>query len=437
MLSKVRAAINDHAMLQKSRDITVALSGGADSMALLYALLELSDELDLKISAAHLNHNLRGAESKRDEDFVVQQCRRLRVPLVTESVDVAAYSQENHLSTELAARKIRYDFLQENSAGLIATAHTASDSLETVILNLTRGTGIKGLCGIPPVRDNFIRPLIYVTRKEVEAYCALKGIEYVTDSSNLTDDYTRNVIRHKIVPVLKEINPAVESTVTDTARLLTQDEMFLNDTARVCFESTFKNGELGALELREIPKAVSSRVLRLFCEKEGIKGIDNGHIETLYTMMLQGKGAAVLPGKITIEVKNGVLSKKRESTVPDVKFKVELVKTDMTNIENQQNVNSLLLKNAMDCDKIVGDVQIRTRKQGDEISLVGRGVTKSLKKLFNEEKIPQGLRDFIPVISDSVGVVWVYGIGASRRVAVSDKTKNIYIVNTIKDQGEN
>lgn len=437
MLSKVRAAIKDHAMLQKSRDITVALSGGADSMALLYALLELSDELDLKISAAHLNHNLRGAESKRDEDFVAQQCRRLRVPLVTESVDVAAYSQENHLSTELAARKIRYDFLQENSAGLIATAHTASDSLETVILNLTRGTGIKGLCGIPPVRDNFIRPLIYVTRKEVEAYCALKGIEYVTDSSNLTDDYTRNVIRHKIVPVLKEINPAVELNVTDTARLLTQDEMFLSDTARVCFESTFKNGELGALELREIPKAVSSRVLRLFCEKEGINGIDNGHIETLYTMMLQGKGAAVLPGKITIEVKNGVLSKKRESTVPDVKFKVELIKTDMTNIENKQNVNSLLLKNAMDCDKIVGDVQIRTRKQGDEISLVGRGVTKSLKKLFNEEKIPQGLRDFIPVISDSVGVVWVYGIGASRRVAVSDKTKNIYIVNTTKDQGEN
>ncbi len=433
MLNKVRAAIKDHQMLQGGRDITVALSGGADSMALLYALLELSDELDLKITAAHLNHNLRGAEAKRDADFVAQQCRYLRVPLVSETADVQDYAQKHRLSTELAARQLRYAFLEENSSGVIATAHTASDNLETVIMNLTRGTGIKGLCGIPPVRDKLIRPLIYVTRQEVEEYCNVKQIPFVTDSTNLTDDYTRNVVRHKIVPVLQSINPAVEGAVTDTSELLRNDERFLSDTANMCFLTSFKEGELSLAELPQLPKAVASRILRRFCESIGIKGTDNGHIETLYAMALKGNGRAVMPGKITVVCSNQTLKAEAEEKSCPVSFKVELTKTNIISEENQQKVNNLLLKNAIDCDKIVGDIKIRTRCAGDEFSLPSRGVTKSLKKLFNEEKIPAHLRDVIPVISDNAGVVWVYGFGASRRVAVTEKTKNIYIVNTIKD----
>lgn len=430
MLNKVRAAIKDFAMFSGGEEITVALSGGADSMALLYALLELSDEYNLKISAAHLNHMLRGEEALRDAQFVKKECARLKIPLEERSIDVAAFAKEYGLSTELAARQVRYAFLKECSKSLIATAHTASDNLETVIMNLTRGTGIKGLCGIPPVRENYIRPLIYVTRAEVEQYCKEKVIDYVTDSSNLTDDYTRNVIRHKIVPVLKDINPLVEQSVTDTSRLLTQDNMFINDTAKICFNNTYKNGVLHTEELVELPTAVLSRVLRIFCEREGIQGTDSGHIKTLCDMVQKGFGRAVLPGKTTVELNKSALSVAKDSTEETVKFTVELTKTE---IEKQQNVNNLFLKNAIDCDKIVGNIEIRTRKEGDEITLVGRGLTKSLKKLFNEEKIPLELRNIIPVISDDAGVIWVYGIGVNSRVAVGSKTKNIYIVNTIKE----
>ena len=436
MLNKVRAAINDHAMLQKGRDITVALSGGADSMALLYALIELSDEFNLKISAAHLNHNLRGAESKRDADFVQQQCRYFGVKLVSHTADVLGYAEKNHLGTELAAREIRYAFLAQNSSGLIATAHTASDNLETVIMNLTRGTGIKGLCGIPPVRDNFIRPLIYVTRQEVEDYCAQKQIPFVTDSSNLTDDYTRNIIRHRIVPVLKNINPAVEATVTHSAHLFREDERFLSDTAHICFSQAFKDNSLCTADFAELPEAIASRVLRLFCDAISIKDTDNGHIKTLYNIALKNSGKAVMPGKITVECENNTLRIEEPKRDNRLKFKVKITKTDISTTENQEKVNNLLLKNAIDCDKIVGDIKIRTRLPGDEISLCARGVTKSLKKLFNEEKIPMQLRDIIPVISDAAGVIWVYGFGASRRVAVTKQTKNIYIVDTIKDQGD-
>ena len=201
MLKKVLAAIEDYGMLGKGSTVTVALSGGADSVALLYCLLELKEQFSLNIRAAHLNHNLRGDESLRDANFVADLCKKLNVDLSLKSADVSSVAKETGESIELAARRVRYDFLNEVSGGIIATAHTASDSFETMLFNLSRGTAIKGLSGIPPKRDNLIRPLIYCTRADVEEYCKQNNISFVTDSSNLSDDYTRNKIRHNVVPV--------------------------------------------------------------------------------------------------------------------------------------------------------------------------------------------------------------------------------------------
>ena len=197
MIDKIKRAVNSYNMTDTD-SLTVALSGGADSVALLYAMAELKEEYSFSLSAAHLNHNLRGEESDRDEEFCKKTCEKLGIPLITESVDVKKEAEESGESIETAARRIRYDFLSRVSSGKIATAHTADDNLETVIFNLSRGTDLAGLCGIPPVRDNIIRPLIFCTREDIENYLKEKGASYCTDSTNNEDIYKRNFIRHNI-----------------------------------------------------------------------------------------------------------------------------------------------------------------------------------------------------------------------------------------------
>ena len=228
----VLEAIKRFSLLKNADTVTVALSGGADSMALLYALFSLKEKLGITVKAAHLNHLIRGDEALRDEEFVKAACKKLGVELTVKREDVPAYATELGISTELAARVLRYKFLEGVAdGGLIATAHTASDNLETVILNLTRGSGIDGLSGIPPKRGAFIRPVILCTRAQIEEYCEINKIPFVTDSTNHSDDYTRNKIRHNIVPVLKKLNPSVEATVLRSALLLREDSAFLENAA--------------------------------------------------------------------------------------------------------------------------------------------------------------------------------------------------------------
>ena len=198
----------------KSGDIVVCgLSGGADSVCLLLSLFKLSKELDITVEALHVNHCLRGSESDRDEEFCRNLCSKIGVKFSAEKCNVNDYAVNNSLSTELAVRELRYMIFNQYTQGKkLATAHNADDNLETVLLNLTRGTALKGLAGIPPIRGNIIRPLLEITRKEIEEYLALNKMNFVTDSTNLTDNYTRNKIRHSIIPLLREINPSLNST---------------------------------------------------------------------------------------------------------------------------------------------------------------------------------------------------------------------------------
>ncbi|MBR6502326.1 MAG: tRNA lysidine(34) synthetase TilS, partial [Clostridia bacterium] len=228
MLKKVIEALARFDMLKDVKHITVALSGGADSMALLDALLEIKSELNIeKISAAHFNHQIRGDEAMRDQDFVVNYCKHKDIECFVGSANVPQYAKQNNLSLELAARRLRYDFFESLNTDKIATAHTASDNLETIIFNLTRGTALSGLCGIPPVRDGYIRPLIFCTRDDIENYCNQRRIQYVTDSTNLCDDYTRNKIRHNVATVLKQINPLAENAVSRMSLSIREDEDFI------------------------------------------------------------------------------------------------------------------------------------------------------------------------------------------------------------------
>ena len=420
MIEKVVRAIEKYDMLRYTDRVTVALSGGADSVCLLYILSELKKRYGVFLEAIHINHQLRGEESLRDEKFVQDLCEKLEVPLKTFRIDVKSAAEKSGESIELTARNMRYDVFYKEGGGVVATAHTADDNLETVLFNTSRGTGIKGLCGIPPKRDYLIRPLIFCSRQEVEEYLAEKNATFVTDSTNLTDDYTRNFLRHNTIPTLKQLNPSVEKTVSVMSENLREDNDFLLSTAEkiygICAREDKLDAELLALQHPAIVKRVIDRYL---LDSFGITA-DAVHLENCRRVLESG-GRTQLKGDLFALRSGNFFYAKQEKETEKILFSVSQKEISL---QNSAKINNLLLKNAIDCAKINGSLSVRCRQPFDEIKLQGRNCTKSLKKLFNERKIPLELRDTLPVVSDESGVVWIYGIGVSERVAVDDKTKN-------------
>ncbi len=421
MLNKVLSAIEKYDMLSSSKKVTVALSGGADSVTLLYALLSLKEDLGIELSAAHLNHQLRGEESERDEAFVKALCKKLNVPLVCEKADINAESQKTGESTELCARRIRYAFFERVAdGGLIATAHTASDSAETVLLNLSRGTALKGLTGIPAVRDIFIRPLIFVTREEIEGYCKDNGIEYVDDSTNFTDDYTRNKIRHNVIPVLKGINPSLENTISRTARYLSEDNDYLESVALDIYNNVKSEGGIKTEKLIKLHPSISKRVIALYLGEQGIEAF-SVNIEGVLSILSGGR--VVMPNAVALKSEKGVLRVETNRKSAEFSTSYRVVEK-----EKFKKINNLLLKNTLDYDKIEGEICLRTKMSGDKMRQQGRGVTKTLKKLCTENAVDLSLRDNLPVIADEKGVIWAYGFGVSDRVKTDASTKNFLII---------
>jgi len=266
LLKNILKFSDEHEMLPYSGHVLVCVSGGADSMCLLEALLHISYERGFSISVAHFNHQLRGDESDRDENFVRDYCDACGVALYTGDGDVQAYAKNHNLGIEAAARDLRYEFFYEAAeiadARHIATAHTADDNAETILLNLVRGSGTAGLSGIPPKRGIVIRPMLRVSRDEVMAFLGERGIPFVDDSTNCLDIYTRNKIRNTVMPVLREINPRFNEAATSASELLRADEDMLSDIADL-FISDMCAGLTAEVEnVLDLPFAVSSRVIR-------------------------------------------------------------------------------------------------------------------------------------------------------------------------------
>lgn len=266
-------------MLRDTGRVCAALSGGADSVSLLRALLTLSDELGVDVSACHLNHGLRGEESDADERFCRDLCQKLNVPFYSKKTDVADLVQK-HESTEEAARRVRYAFFEEameRFGGVLATAHNANDNAETVLLNLTRGTGLSGLCGIPPARElgatgkRVIRPLLYVTRGEVERYLGELGQDYVTDRTNLSEDYTRNKLRHRVLPQLEDINPSVVGVIGRMSGILREDSEFLESLADKALAESRVGRGWNAAALSALPPPIKARAVRKILQQGGVE----------------------------------------------------------------------------------------------------------------------------------------------------------------------
>ena len=428
MLKKVTEAILRFSLTQNVKHITVALSGGADSMALLVLLLCLKESMGLeKISAAHFNHQIRVDEAFRDQEFVKKKCNELGVELFLGSADVPSFAKEHRLSLELAARKLRYEFFDTIDTDAIATAHTASDNVETVLFNLTRGTALSGLCGIPPKRDRYIRPLILCTRADIENYCEQNNIDFVTDSTNLCDEYTRNKIRHNVVPVLKTFNPSVETAVLRMTTSLCEDEDFIEGIAAKQYEALHKGDTLSLYGFCDLHPTIAKRIIARFYTDSGLD-IDNFHINEIYDICMHGGKTSVAQNKTAI-AQDGVLKIVLNTQQIKTVFKVDIKEQENDLFKNCEKVHNLLLKNILDCDKIMGNLVLRVRNAGDTVRLKNKNCTKTLKKLFCEYKIPLSKRENWPVLCDDEGIVWVHKIGVAERCAANENSERIYKIN--------
>ena len=438
---KVKQTIERHHMLNSGDTVLVALSGGADSMALLNVLYSIKDEYSLTLCAAHFNHKIRGDEADRDEKFCVEICREMGVELFVESADIPALSKQRGIGEEECGRQERYAFFERVAPDAkVATAHTLSDCEETFLFNLARGASLKGLTSIPPVRGNIIRPLISCSRDEIERYCEQNNIEFVTDSTNLQDEYTRNRIRHRAVPELKNINPSFDAAFSRCVNSLREDEellSMLSDAAveRARLADGFLTEPIAVLHPSLKRRAVAAVVEEMTGEKPQLH-----HIEAVCGIIENG-GDTQVSGGFSLRVSSGVLRKVKVqieewccevcfglNKLPYGDIKLELF--DKNNKINIQNFNKQLLDNVLNYDKINGKLFFSSIREGDKIRLRGRGVTKKLRRIFSEMHIEPELRRSIPVLRDDDGVVWVCGVGVADRVAVDNSTDRFVIVTT-------
>ena len=421
MLNKLRCFAKQHRMLQKGDRVACAVSGGADSMALLWAMYLLQDKLEIQLSAAHFNHGLRGEESDRDEAFVRDFCNGYHIPCVVGNGQVVAGEK----GLEAAAREARYAFLQ-TLPGKIATAHTADDNAETVLMHLVRGTGLKGLGGIMPVNGKLIRPMLHVTRADVLAFLEEYSIPFVEDSSNTGDDFLRNRLRHHVMPLLKQENPSLAQNLSAMAVCLRQDEQALTDCA---LEAMTDN----VADLRQMQPAVRNRVLATYLHRAGVKEPEMSHIGTLEKLVFSQNPSAKasFPGGVTVcrcydvlQVENRagnmaeqVLNCPGITDFPELGLRIVC----RANEDTAYNTDSFPVA-------IRGKAVVRCRQEGDTLRL--RGGTKSLKKVYIDRKIPAAERGWTPVIADEAGVLGVVGIGANLdRISVTSQAIRIEIQN--------
>ena len=432
MIEKVKNTIEKYSMCDRSESLLCCLSGGADSTALLLCLKELGYD----VRACHINHCLRGEESDRDQHFCEELCRSLGVPLTVRRLDVTGYCKEHGVSTEEGARTLRYAVFSELCCDKTATAHTLSDCIETAIFNFARGTGLAGLASIPPVRGDIIRPLIECSRTDVEDFLRSRGQDWVTDSTNLSDDYTRNRIRHGIIPKLREINPSLEQTMLGTLENLRQDNELVKKCADDLYAEILSNDSLDCKKLVSAEPSLSGRAVRMFADKYGL---DCSRETVLRILKLCESG-----GKLTLGYGKYAVSDRDtlriigepeefayteiEAAIGDtVSFHGRNVKLELLSEKDfteNANIHQKLTNQAADYGKIKGVIVVRNRRAGDRIRLRGRSFTSDVKKLL-QSSFPSGERRRAVILADDEGVIYVEGCGFAERCAADAESNTL------------
>lgn len=435
MRDTVRAYIEKYQLLEESCPVLVGLSGGADSIALLTLLVKLG----YSCIAAHCNFHLRGEESVRDERFAEEYAKTLQVPFLKTDFDTEQYAAANHLSIEMAARELRYNWFEEKrsetGAQAIAVAHHRDDSVETVLMNLVRGTGIRGMSGIRPKNGYVVRPLLCVTRKEITAWLDARNISYVTDSTNLSDAYTRNFIRLRVLPLLEDINPSVRTAIARTADHLSAAEAVYMHVVEQAKAEVLDEGNrisIPALMHYPSPAAILYELLKAYNFSRTVS-------EDIYTA-LEGE-----PGKqffspthrlvkdrdylllSSIETKpeqTYVLSGNEEKWVGPVELSFnKVVISENFHIRKDKNIAYF------DYDKLAFPLTLRTWKDGDWFIPFGMKGRKKLSDYFSDRKFSRFEKERVWLLCSGNDIIWIVGERPDNRYSIGSATKCALIVN--------
>ncbi|WP_455795256.1 tRNA lysidine(34) synthetase TilS [Clostridium butyricum] len=454
MYKKVMSYIKDNNLIKSGDKVLVALSGGPDSVCLLNILYNLKAELNIEIGAAHLNHLLRDKDAFEDEEYVKTLCKSLDIPCFVKRVDINKYSKDKKMSSEMAGRDARYNFfddiVKDQGYTKIATAHNANDQAETILFRLMRGSGIEGLCGIKVRRDKIIRPILCLSRKEVEEYIEINNLKPRIDKTNFEKIYNRNKIRLDMIPYIKEnFNEDIIQTLNRMSVLLQKDNEFIENSARSFYEKhCIEQSDYFIIkkEMFDNKEAVVTRVIRYALTNFSKTHYDfeMKHIYEICNLAKNNSGKAIdLPNKIYAENIYGDIYIKERININNIDVKQEIVvnKNEINGKKiffNDENIEFSVLKNDsnldlnqnnfikyFDFDKINDSISLRKRKNGDKIIPLGMKGSKKIKDLFIDMKVPKEERDCIPLLCFDENISWIVGIRVSEEYKITNKTKNI------------
>ena len=435
--------------LFKSGDrVIAACSGGADSMALLLFLLRRRRDLEIEVLATHVNHGIRGMNAMADANFVTAFCRQNGVELflydaVREGVQIPQQPSEEW------ARGLRYGWFERlavQEEAFVATAHTMSDQVETVLFRMARGTGLHGMAGIPPRRGYYVRPCLCLTRSDTEAYCAALGQNYVQDESNAEDRYARNRIRHAAVPALQYANPAAEAAIARLCRQMRELDQWLTGEAATLLQAAAVEQGYEVSTLLHAEGPVLDAALHSLVSP--VRDAEEKYVTLLRFLLQRGDGALQLTPEVTYKVKDGILLRQtpqgiRPPPAPPQPFAegrfylpggyfVEFQRVKYEEFLNNQPIFKKGLNCYAECAKIQRNLLLRTRLPGDFFRPAGRHVRKTLKKYYNELGIPQEERALLPLLADGSEVIWLWGCGFAEGVAPDSYTNEVLVVRTEK-----
>lgn len=445
MVDKIKDTIKKYRMIDHGDKVLLAVSGGPDSVCMAHVLCKIAPEYGLNLHFVYFDHGIREA-TRKEMEFVKNMAKEQGYGFTFGKADVPGYAKLEGISIEEAARKLRYKFLEEvaDSEGCdkIALGHTASDQVETLIFRLARGTGLRGLTLIPPKRDRYIRPLIEITREQVLEYLRRENIPYILDHSNYSLEYTRNFIRHRIIPLLREINPRIETSVLRLREIVEREVAERMRTVRELWTQLIEEGKHGLFlklePLSELHDAIKCWVIEetIIKVKGGLGKIEKLHIEQVLEFINSGKAGnrMELPGLHIINYYNKVLVAPRlpEEVIPSP---VELPVEGEAIWGNYKFVTRIFSKKGglmfspyiayFDMSKIDPPLTIRARQPGDRMRIFGKGYSKKLQDIFVDLKVPRYVRDLVPLVCDKNYILWVVGYKRSAHAIITPTTQRV------------
>jgi len=438
MREKIIKTIQEHHLIHPGDRVLLALSGGEDSSALLDVLAKLQSGLSFTLLACHVHHGIRGASADEDASFSEKLAKRYEVPFFLKKVEALIYQKEKGLSLEEAARDLRYQVLQqvagEQNCQKIVLAHHQQDQVETVLFHWMRGSGLRGLSGMEYERNRlFIRPMLDCSKEEIHAYVQDNCLDFVCDETNLSEDYSRNAIRHCVLPKLEEIRPHSMEKIATSAAYLREVDDYLRAEALDFLKKEENPTAIKQLDFVSFPQIKKEYIIRLFLEKNQVPLKDLGriHLQQIVDLFSAevGKSWIHKSGFRVEKTYEGIQLREIQDCpqqfIPDDIGKLHIRQFPY---EEGLKIPEKEYTKWVDCDKINGSVSLRTKRSGDVFS-TSPGTHQKLKDFMINEKIPQAVRNQIPLVSDESEVIWVVGHRLNENYKIGKETKTVLEIN--------